>query len=63
MEQKHPVFYVFAVIAGVAVVFLLVVAKESVEAVRDRILGEETPHQIAASNLLATASFLLLLRL
>src|SRR5207253_5692746 len=30
----------------------LVVAKESVEAIRDRILGDETPQQLAASDLL-----------
>jgi hypothetical protein len=56
MEKKPPLYYFFVVLAGVAGVALLVVAKESVEAIRDRMLGDETPQQLTASELLANGA-------
>jgi hypothetical protein len=56
VENKPPLYYVFAVLAGVGAVCLLVVAKESVEAIRDRMLGDETPQTLTASDLLANGA-------
>ena len=53
MPPKPPAFYAFAVLTGLACIFLLVVAKESVEAIWDRSLGDETPQQMTVEDLLA----------
>jgi hypothetical protein len=53
MNAKPPAYYVFAVLTGLACIFLLVVAKESVEASWDRSLGSETPQQTTVEDLLA----------
>jgi len=52
MNKKPPAYYVFAVLTGVACIFLLVVAKESVNAVWDRSLGDETPQRMTVADLL-----------
>lgn len=52
MNTKTPAYYVFAVLTGIACVLLLVVAKESVEAVWDRSLGDERPQQMTVADLL-----------
>jgi hypothetical protein len=53
MGKKPPVYFVFAVLAAAGALALLVVAKESFEAIWDRTLGDETPQQLTASDLLA----------
>src|SRR5437660_1791499 len=56
MAKKPPLYYAFVILSAVAGVALLVVVKESFEAVRDRILGEATPQQLAARDLLANGA-------
>jgi len=56
MGKKPPAYFIFVLLSAVAGVALLVVAKESVEAIRDRILGDETPQQLAAIDLLTRGS-------